>query len=304
MDAVAMAKPSQDRQRGFGATLPVRGDLAGSRRVSWVLAALVAVSSIVGIILGGNGFYDPYEASLAGLVGQDVASLVLGLPVLLISMRWTREGSTAGLLAWAGALFYFAYSYFFFIVGGFNALFPVYVAIAGTSLYGLLGLLVAIDPTAVRASFGAHTPYRPVAAFLIGTVGLFLFIWGGMTMSLIGSGEQPDPVLHLVVAIDGSVLLPALLLGGSLLWRRAAWGYALGGLLLVKATLTGLTLAFTTSLSGLWAGALAPMDSFLLLLFGPMAVIGAALSVPFFGNLARARWSAEQAVTPAAAGQP
>ena len=44
--------------------------------ISIVLGALLLLASIVGIANGGNGFYRSYPAALAGLVGQDVASLV------------------------------------------------------------------------------------------------------------------------------------------------------------------------------------------------------------------------------------
>ena len=81
------------------------------------LLAVLLVSSVGGLLYGGDDFYDSYPASLAGLVGQDAVTLVLGIPLLLTSMRLTRRGSKGTLLVWAEALFYFAYSYYFYVIG-------------------------------------------------------------------------------------------------------------------------------------------------------------------------------------------
>jgi hypothetical protein len=39
---------------------------------------------------------------------------------------------------------------------------------------------------------------------------------------------MPPTAVHLVYALDMSLLAPAFLAGGLLLWRRRPWGYALG----------------------------------------------------------------------------
>src|SRR5919202_6624948 len=133
--------------------LPLRNGLVLAYALSGLLAILLLVASIAGLLYGSRGFYDSYPASLAGLVGQDVVTLVVGIPLLVVSMWLARRNSTRGLFLWTGGLFYFAYSYYFYVIGGFNALFLVYIAIVSTSLYGLLSLLFAIDPEEVRSRF-------------------------------------------------------------------------------------------------------------------------------------------------------
>lgn len=259
--------------------------LSATYRTSVVLAALLAFASIVGIANGDSGFYDSYPASLAGLVGQDVASLIVGVPLLLVAVWFARRGSIRAVLVLGGTLFYIAYSYFFLVVGGFNALFLVYVVIVALGLYGLLALLVTIDPAAIAQGFDEQVPRRLVGGFLIGIALLFVAMWGGMSLSSIAASKTPDAVVRQVVALDGMVLLPALLIGGWLLLRTAAWGDVLGGLLLVKAVLTGGTLAFTTALGWAWNGSLEGLDTFLLVLFGLMALIGLTLLVPFLRHV-------------------
>src|SRR5688500_8362430 len=99
--------------------MPVKNRLTLAHGLSGLLIVLLVVSSVVGLLYGGGGFYDSYPASLAGLVGQDGVTLAVGIPLLVASMWLTARGSMSGLFLWAGALFYFTYSYFFYVVGGF-----------------------------------------------------------------------------------------------------------------------------------------------------------------------------------------
>ena len=171
--------------------MPLKNKLTFAYVLSGVLAIVLLISSIVGLLYGRGGFYDSYPASLAGLVGQDWVTLVVGIPLLVVSMWLTGRGSTGGLLVWAGTLFYFAYSYYFYVIGGFNALFLIYIAIVSTSLYGLLSLLFAIDAEALRARFGARAPTRLVGGFFIGISLLFALMWGGMIVTSAVAGTRP-----------------------------------------------------------------------------------------------------------------
>src|SRR5918995_3830908 len=140
--------------------LPIKNKLTLAYALSGFLAVLLVVSSLAGVLYGRGGLYETYPARLAGLVGQDVITLVVGLPLLVASVWLTARGSTRGLIVWTGALFYFAYSYYFYVIGGFNALFLVYIAVVSTSLYGLLSLLFNTDPEAFKACFGPRAPTR------------------------------------------------------------------------------------------------------------------------------------------------
>jgi hypothetical protein len=273
--------------------LPVRSHLTAVYRLTGVLVGLLVIASVLGIAFGGRFLYAAYPAAMAGLVGQDITTMVVGLPLLVGAAWLARSGSTVGLLAWAGALFYVAYSYYFYVVGGFNALFLVYVAIVATSLYGLLALVLAIDADVLAARMGPDLPRRRVSAFFAVIVGLFALLWGGMSIGLAISGGQLDPVAHLVVAIDGAVLLPILGAAALKLWRRAPWGIVLGGVLLVKVAATGLTLAFTQALSLVWAGVIDPSQAFLFIVFALMAIGAIALAILYARAIDRAPHSVE-----------
>ncbi|HET7271176.1 MAG TPA: hypothetical protein VFI90_08810, partial [Rubrobacter sp.] len=218
---------------------------------------------------------------LAGLVGQDAVTIVVGVPLLLVSMWFARRGSIRGLLLWAGTLFYIAYSYYFYVIGGFNALFLIYIAIVSTSLYGLLSVLFAIDPAVLSERFAGDTPVHLVGGFFVGYSLLFALMWAGLSVARVMAGEPLDEVAHAVVAIDCTVLLPLLFFGGVLLWMRRPWGYVLGGLLLTKLATTGFTLAFTTALGAWWADEIDGFNAFLFVLFALMVAGGLPLLIAY-----------------------
>jgi len=280
--------------------LPIKDKLTIAYALSGLLAVLLVISSVIGLLYGSRGLYEPYPASLAGLVGQDIVTLVVGLPSLVASVWLTTRGSPRGLLVWMGTLFYFAYSYYFYVTGGFNALFLVYISIVSTSLYSMLSLLFNTDPQALKTRFNPRTPTRLISGFLVGYSLLFALMWVGLTFSTLVAGTQLDEVTHAVIAIDFTVLLPLLVFGGLLLWRRRPWGYVLGGFLLVKMATTGFTLAFNTALGAWWARGIDPFNAFLFVLFALMATGSVALLVPYLRSIGggRAKLTGDR-VTPA-----
>jgi hypothetical protein len=68
-------------------------------------------------------------------VGQDIANLI-AYPILLLLAWAASRGSVRAYLAWLGILIYSGYSYAIYAFDvGFNALFLVYVAVLGLSIY-------------------------------------------------------------------------------------------------------------------------------------------------------------------------
>ena len=111
--------------------------------LSLLLAALVTAAGAAGIFLEGT--YAMESASWAAQgIGQDIVTLTLVVPLLIVSAIKASRGSKPALLVWAGVLVYLAYSYTlyaFFI--HFNALFLVYTAALGLSFY-LLAFGIAL----------------------------------------------------------------------------------------------------------------------------------------------------------------
>jgi hypothetical protein len=240
------------------------------------LAVLLLGSSVVGVTFGADGFYASNPATLPQILGQDLITLILGLPLLLGVVKLSHRGSLKGLLLWMGLLFYFAYSYYFYVVRvRLNGLFWAYVAIVALSLYCLLGLLGALQPLDIRSYFSRRTPTRPIAIFLLVMAGIFTAFWIGLTLSRLFSGTFLNPVERHVIGLDGMVLLPLMVIGGWQLLQNHPWGYLLAGLLLTKLATLGFTRLITTGMLAVWQQ---PIDLLQTFLFG-LVMVGALMSL-------------------------
>src|SRR5579864_6840175 len=115
---------------GHAPALPIIRSLTIAYWVTSLVAACLVVSSVAGLFFGQRGLYEPNPATLPSLLTQDVLSLLVAVPLLLVSMWTARRGSVRGLLLWMGTLFYVAYAYSYTVIGDRLApLLLVYVAI-------------------------------------------------------------------------------------------------------------------------------------------------------------------------------
>jgi hypothetical protein len=213
-----------------------------SIRLSWVAALLAGVASLAGLVEPAVYAGDTLWASTQ-VRGNDLVTLVLAVPVLALSLVHVRRDSTRARLVWLGMLGYLVYGYAFYLFGlALNPLFPAYVAVFSISLFVLIVELVRTDPKAVSSRFSVDAPTRAVAGYLWFVAGFLGLMWSARVVSYLVSGRVPQDVVAsgvksaVVYAMDLSVLVPALAIAGLLLWRREAWGYVVGTVVLVKCT--------------------------------------------------------------------
>lgn len=262
--------------------LPVKRNLALAYRLSLAVAVLMAVASAAGIALGLGGLYEPdptlalgvteAEAGLLlpGLLGQDIFSLVVGLPILLGSMWLARRGSLFALLLWPGALFYALYWSLIYVLGSpFSVLFLLYVPLVTLGAYATIAVVSSIDGVAVRSRLAGAVPARIVGGIL---VVLALLTLGqdatGAFVTALSENAPVDPAARPVWISDLALEVPAMLAGGVLLWIRRPLGYVAGAGLLLQYGLTPIGLVASMTLASLLAGT--PLDfatSAVLLLF-------------------------------------
>jgi hypothetical protein len=255
----------------------VTRDLTLPYTLSLLVAALLAVVSVAGLLYGQRGLYDPDPRTLPTFLGQDGLTLAAGLPLLLASEWLARRGSLRGLLLWAGSLFYVAYSYAYYVLGvRFNALFLAYVVVVSASGYALLYVLLSLDAEAVKRRFSARTPARALGGFLAFMGAFPAAMWVAAIVAAAAGGTAPSAVERVVWPMDLVVAFPALFWGGVWLWRQQALGYAVGGILLVKAAAVGPTLVLNTWLVTRWGVPADPMLPFYALV-GVGGVLGTTL---------------------------
>lgn len=184
--------------------------------------------------------------------GNDLVTLLLGLPALGLGLALARRGSGRGALLWLGGLGYAFYNYAFYLVGAaLNAFLPLYAALSVLSA-AALGLalggeearrLAAIVPPRARA--------RAVGGYLVfvalGLAAVWIAMWAAHVFGgrPIATGVEP---FKIVAALDLTIMVPALALGGTLLWRGARWGLVVAAAASVQAALYLVVLALNALL--------------------------------------------------------
>jgi hypothetical protein len=262
--------------------LPTKRDLSLAYVASIAVALVMTVASVAGLIWGTT-LYPMTDIKLLPLfVGQDALNLIVGLPLLLGSMWLARRGSLIGLLLWPGALFYVAYDYGYYVLGApINWFFLAYIGLMTVSMYAAIAVVVSTDADAIRERFSGNVPRRAVGGFLAGLAVLFTTLWTALNVSAMASGTPLDDVARVVTIMDLTLQLPALFLGGILLWRGASIAYVVAPGLLLQAAAYLAGLSTITVLQEILIGA--PMD--------PVAVapgfIVAAISFLFIGAFVR-----------------
>jgi hypothetical protein len=219
----------------LSADLPIRRNLKLVTILSFMVAILMAGASIGGLLY--KTIIYPSEELLQSFFPNDVANLLIGLPMLLASMWLTRRGKLIGLLFWPGALFYVVYNYIIYVFAmPLNLGFILHLLILMLSVYSLINLVASIDATAVQQRLSGTVPERLAGGVLTALGSLFLLlVIGAIVSALIQQTSLPETELALHVA--DFLITPSWIICGVLLWQRKAFGYVAGLGLLFQASM-------------------------------------------------------------------
>jgi hypothetical protein len=207
----------------------------------------------------GHGLYR-YDTLFTGAAnrGNDAVTLVLGIPLLILSALFYRRGSLRGGVLLLGTLVYFLYLYASYALGiAFSRLFPVYIALFSASLFAFVLLFTSLDRQVLAAHFAPGLPRRGVAIFMFASGLVTLVIWlQPLLMALIHN--VPPPLLgsyttNITDVLDLGIITPATLIAGGLILRRDPLGYLVAFALLVLEIMLAPMIAAQT-VSQLWAG--------------------------------------------------
>jgi hypothetical protein len=199
--------------------------------LSVAIAVLMVVASAAGLLV--DGVYRDGPWAREALRGGDLTTLAVAAPVLIASMLFARRGSRTAQAVWLGALAYSLYNYAYYVFGAsFNDIFVLHIALFSLSIAALVLVISSIDVDAIAARFRDVRGARVIGGFLaaVGTVlgGLWLFL--AIRFAVTGElmADLPADGIHLVFAIDTSLLVPALVISGVFLWKRTARGFVFG----------------------------------------------------------------------------
>lgn len=252
-------------------------------KLSAVLAIVMLAQAALGLMFHAQ--YRDVEWIAATWLGNDWVTLVVALPLLSAGIVLTRGGSVRGLLLWLGTLAYAIYNSAYYLLGAaLNAFFPLYAVTVVVAAAALILALSGIAPSGIARRFRAGTPARLVGGYFV-LVGLSLAaVWLGVWSAYVFVG-RPTPVdpeaFKLVAALDTALMVPALAIGGTLLWRRHAWGYILSAIAGVQGSLYLLVLTVNSIIAiahGLTEG---PGE---LPMWGALAAMTSAATLLLLGN--------------------
>ena len=216
--------------------------------ISIILSTLIFISGGVGVTATGVYEREAFDWQVQA-VWQDYVDVFLIIPVLLISGIFAYYKRRIAELVWAGTLLYLAYTYLIFCFDiHFNQLFIFYCFILGGSFYALTWFVYYKI---------AHRPFKDIipvrsiitATYLIVTGTTFYILWlADVTPAMLTNTtpvklEQYELPTNPVHVIDLSLLLPAYMLTGIMMYLRIGSWQLLMPLLLVFGVLMSVTIA-------------------------------------------------------------
>jgi len=216
--------------------------------VSIALAAVSTVASAASFIFW-RVFSRDAPMGVGNMRGTALTVLVVAVPLLLLSMKRTASGSLRAWFVWLASLGYLAYNAVLFCFAvHFNSLFLLYTTMLALSFWALLTLLRDVDLATVTAA-SARVAVRPVAAYLLVCLVAFGSLWlrevipatihNTMPTGLDGTGLAQNPIY----VLDFAFTFPLMAMSIVWLWRRRAWGYVVGGMMVIMLTIESASIA-------------------------------------------------------------
>jgi len=201
------------------------------------------------VTIYGRGLYQNDSVSVASqAVAQDIVTLLLGVPLLIVSLILFRKELLKGKLLLAGTLAYFLYTYTSYsFLSMFNQFFLLDVMLMSASFFAFVLTMMSFDIDTLRDHFSEKLPVRFVGGLLISIGTIFGLMWLGTVIPSIVSGIAPvvlEQYTSLVIqAMDLAFIVPTAFLAGILLIKRKPFGYLLSSVVTVKGItmLTALT---------------------------------------------------------------
>lgn len=192
----------------------------------------------------GSGVYRHMSADVAPQgIAQDVITLFVALPALVISFVFANRGSLRAKYLLSGILGYFLVTYLFYLVMGmYNVLFLAYVVLLGSSFFAFSLCLMSFETDTLPEKFSDAVPVKTAGGFLIfNTVSIALLWLGVVVPPLLDGSVIPLQTEHyttlIVQGLDLALLLPLCFVSALLFLKRKPMGFLLAPVYLVFLTL-------------------------------------------------------------------
>ncbi|MCC7130614.1 MAG: hypothetical protein B6D39_04160 [Anaerolineae bacterium UTCFX2] len=245
-----------------------------------IAAALLAIAgSVIGLAV--KSIYSGLTAVfLPQALAQDIANLAIVSPLWIILAALALRGSLRAYLLWLGVLAFTVYNYVIYTFSiPFGALFLLWVAIFGMSLFSLIGGIATADHEVVASHFPNRGAIKVTAWFLIVVAVLFSFLWLSEDVPALLANTRPQSLVDMglltnaVHVLDLGFFLPAVIVTGVMLIKRKPLAFTLAPAFIVFLVLTGIPILITPAVQSVrgetaaW-GVVAPIGALTMLLLG------------------------------------
>jgi len=200
------------------------------------------------ISIYGQGLYQNDSVAVAAQgIAQDIVTLVLGVPLLLIALYLSLKGSLRGRLLLTGTLGYFLYTYISYVfLWMYNPMFLIYVILMSGSFFAFTLSIMSIDVQNLKEAFNEKLPVKFLGGFQIFLAVALCLMWMGRIVPSITSGSIPVGLEHyttlVIQGLDLGFIVPAATLSGILLIRKKTYGYLLSSIVIMKGFTMGAAL--------------------------------------------------------------
>ena len=170
---------------------------------------------------------------------QDMVTLIMGIPLLLISLFLFRKESIKGKLLLTGTLGYFFVTYLLYTAtAGYDIILLYYALISLTSFLAIVILTATIIEMKLSSYFNSKASVSFVGVFLLFSSVLTALSWQGIVAPTFNeSSITPSGTVHytrlIVYGLNFGLLLPLALLSGLLLIKRVSIGYGLSSVYII-----------------------------------------------------------------------
>lgn len=254
---------------------------------SILIAALTLISCSISI--SNNGIYQDGAWANAQWLGQDIVTLLLALPFLLISyFRGVRNNNGKWTLVYCGILFYYTYTYSFYMFAAeLSFLYLLQLPIFGLAVIGMVISLIAIFNSDLEYKLKGRGLKISIIAYLVLISILIAFLWiNDIVSHLVDPGhlsDTPDGKAPLIIySLDLAIIIPLMLASAVLIAINKRVGYILGGIILTKTSMLGFAL-MAMALS-MYIQDLNP-DYYLVILWSVIGVAGTILTLNYLRKL-------------------
>jgi hypothetical protein len=190
----------------------------------------------------GKGLYYNDSVSMASQGrAQDIVTLIVCVPLLIVSLIFANKKSLRGKLLLAGILGYFLYTYTSYsFLSMYNKFFLIYVIIMSLSFFSFIINITSNELKLLQRQFKQTLPRKYIGGFLIFLGTGICFMWLGRIVPSFKDNSVVAGLEHyttlVIQALDLGFIVPVAIISGILLIKNNSLGYLLAPIIIIKGT--------------------------------------------------------------------